>query len=258
MTTRVPDRHVPRDGKPAQWLIPVAFFLLAVGCLLLAGGAFNGAVKSWIETEPWRAVGAALVVVSLLMLLWKLATWLPLPSVSERSIALGDSASSDDYAVDWANDEIRFYIMYAHRSYLGYRLFTVPSIIAAAAIPIIALVPTTDKQQQLLWTATLGAFVTICQSIVQSYRFRDNWLTSVETRNALVKERELFVMRAGHYHASGTNEPGRQLAVRVSQIVAHESDRWSEAQREVQRNAQPEKPRATEPPKERPSTLPEG
>ncbi|HET7232316.1 MAG TPA: DUF4231 domain-containing protein [Longimicrobium sp.] len=94
-------------------------------------------------------------------------------------------------------------------------------VVAAAAIPVLALSPMYDAR---LITAALGAFVTVLEAFQQIYRFRDTWLNYRSTAEAI--RRDLLLYGSGGGPFGDAPDRNRLLAERIAAVTAQENTRW--------------------------------
>jgi len=157
-------------------------------------------------------------------------------------------------AEKWVNEELAFYRRYGYAQNRWYWLCRVPIIVFAASIPIVSLI-IQNKDAATKAAAVLGATIAILEALSTSFRFRDNWLTSIAARDRLLLEGRLCAAVAGPY--SGMNEEKR-CSLFVERAVGHiqaESYEWSRNQlrKDLQQAAEEAKSR-----QEPPHAPPEG
>src|ERR1044071_2840208 len=102
-------------------------------------------------------------------------------------------------------------------------------ILAAAAIPIIALLPNADRNN--LVVAGLGALITVLEGFQQFFRFRDSWLNYRSTAEAI--RRDLLLFGSGGAPFSDAPDRNRMLAERLAGLTAEENTKWVEYSRQA-------------------------
>jgi len=141
-------------------------------------------------------------------------------SGAARSGASGclDDAPRLDWLICWYERE-------AMRKNRAHKTLRVASILAAASIPVLAA-----ASAQPVFGAFLGGGVVALEAIQELFQFQRNYVTFATTKEALKRERALYLASAGPYRQSNTREPDRLLAERIEALVATETAGWADIQ----------------------------
>lgn len=142
------------------------------------------------------------------------------PSEATRPARSG--CADDALRLDWL---ICWYEREARRKNVAHKALRVTSIVAAAAIPVLAA-----ASAQPVFGAILGGSVVALEAIQELFQFQRNHVTFATTKEALKRERALYLAAAGPYRRSNTQEPDRLLAERVETLVAVETAGWADLQ----------------------------
>ena len=132
-----------------------------------------------------------------------------------------------DAVMERLADQIAWYEREAARNNALYKVLRVASIGAAAAIPVL-----TAAQAPTVWAAFLGSTVVALEGVQGLFKFHANWVSFAATKEALKRERALFLAGADRY--ARTLEPLRVLAERSEALAARETDAWAELVRGVE------------------------
>lgn len=115
-------------------------------------------------------------------------------------------------------DQIGWYDKRSGRAQKMYKGIQAVTIVAAAAIPIVA--PWAAWQV----AAVLGGAVVVLQSVQAVNQYQHNWITYRSTCEELKHEKYLFLAQAGPYEAD--EAPERVLAERIEETVSQEHAKW--------------------------------
>lgn len=119
------------------------------------------------------------------------------------------------------DSQICWYDVEASRNNLGDKLSKLVGIIAAALVPVVTVASASP------WLgAGLAAVAVIAQAMQELFQFQRNWITFAAAREALKRERYLYLARAGDYSSKSQSSPGL-LAVRVERIISQETSTWA-------------------------------
>ena len=130
-------------------------------------------------------------------------------------------------------DQIGWYDRNSSKAGLWYKLMKVLQLVAAAAIPVAAILNAPKAVP-----GVLGSLIVVLEGVQQLFRNHENWVTYRSTCEALKRERFLYLARAGPY--AGLTLPQVLLAERVEALASQEHDKWVSNQTE-----QPHKPGST-------------
>jgi hypothetical protein len=217
----IPDARAESTRQVVRWSFGTLIFALLV---VVADFGRDFLFRLW-RIAPIGTIGIAVASVAAGTLI--IATIAGRRSKSERSSKDQDDGTRGEvYTLQHAEEDIDFYSEYLAKNSRAYRTLAAVSLLGAAAIPIVAL---SASASSALWTAILGAVVTVSQGLLQTFRYRENWLGSVEAQEALIREVGLYKALAGPYHPKATSEPAKEFAVRTARISADEASRWSAA-----------------------------
>ncbi|CCH35567.1 putative membrane protein [Saccharothrix espanaensis DSM 44229] len=120
------------------------------------------------------------------------------------------------------------YVDAAKRARRRHGLLEVTSILAAAAIPPVALLTELD-----LATALLGATVVASSALRPLFQWKENWLARTNVRYTIEREVNLYTIGAAPYDDPDSD---RKLVQTVEQIAFDERQKWV-ARREVTTDA---------------------
>jgi Protein of unknown function (DUF4231) len=137
-------------------------------------------------------------------------------------------AREAETSVPWQRleDQVSWYDEKSQGSQRAYKRIKVVQLVAAAAIPVVAVAEATA------WvTAALGGVVLVLEGLQQLGQYQQNWITYRSTCEALKHEKFLFLARAGPYADSVATD--RVLAERVESLVSQEHAKWAAAREEA-------------------------
>ena len=120
-------------------------------------------------------------------------------------------------------EQIDWYERSARRNNFGHKTCKIVAIISAAAVTVLAA-----ASMPALLVASLGAVVVAVQGIQEVVQFQANWINSGRAKEALKRERALYMADAGPY--ARANNPDRMLAERTEAVASMELDSWTESQ----------------------------
>jgi hypothetical protein len=120
----------------------------------------------------------------------------------------------------------RWYSQSAQRSRRWFTAFKVISIIAAAAIPVLAGFGGEWLGSYLtLALGLLGAVIVIIEGLLRLFQWEQHWLNYRTTKLALDREHALYLAAAGPYAES--KDARRLLAETVEDLLSRENQSWS-------------------------------
>jgi hypothetical protein len=117
------------------------------------------------------------------------------------------------------DDQIRSYDRQAFVNNLAHKGLRVASIGAAAAIPVLAVFGARPEVM-----AILGAGIVASEGIQELFQLQSNGAVFVSTREALKRQKYLYLSRGGLY--ARARDPHRMLAEQVEALVARETSGW--------------------------------
>ena len=130
-----------------------------------------------------------------------------------------------DPTVERLENQISWYEDRSARDQRDFKRLKYVEIVAAASIPVVAVVTDTP-----LVPAILGAVIVVIEAILHLNQYQRNWLVYRSTAEALKSERALYLAGAGNYGA--TSNPRALLAERVEGMLSHEHTKWVSEQEE--------------------------
>lgn len=117
---------------------------------------------------------------------------------------------------------LRWYDSKASLSRILYLTAKVVELVAAAAIPIVAIL-----QVDRVLIASLGAAIAVVAGLEQLFRFQERWINYRRTAEALRTELFLYRTNAGPYGQQPSESAAAQLlANRSADHFLRESNRW--------------------------------
>ena len=120
-------------------------------------------------------------------------------------------------------DQIAWYESSARFNNWGLKVAKLVSVVTAAAVAVLAAAASPP-----LVVASLGAVIVVAQGVQEVFQFQAFWINSGRTKEALKRERALYIADAGPY--AQTDNPDRLLAERTEAITASELATWVESQ----------------------------
>jgi hypothetical protein len=93
-------------------------------------------------------------------------------------------------------------------------------IVAAASIPVLAAIDTDVRV-----AAILGALIVVLEGLQHVNQYQSNWISYRSTCEALIREKYLFLARAGPYKS--LRRPELRLAQRVENAIAQQEAQWA-------------------------------
>jgi hypothetical protein len=124
-------------------------------------------------------------------------------------------------------DQIAWYDAKSAHHQRWYKYVKVTQIVAAAAIPVLAIV-----RLNHLVTGALGALIVVLEGFQGLYQFQSNWIAYRSTCEDLKHEKFLHLARAGPY--ASASDPGVLLAERVESLVSREHAKWVASQEKAE------------------------
>lgn len=139
-------------------------------------------------------------------------------------------ATAEHATLERLEDEIRWYDEKSARSQRLFKWLKFTEIVAAAAIPLLAVfdAPTAAA-------AVLGGVILVLEGLQHVNQYQSNWTTYRTTCEALKHEKFLYLARAGPY--DGEN-PHPLLAERIEGLISQENAMWVSARQEPRQPAE--------------------
>lgn len=132
----------------------------------------------------------------------------------------GDGARlADSPAGAWLEEQIAWYDVKSEHNQRWFKGLKIVQIVTAAAIPVAAAA---SAPAAVLGGG--GAAIVILEGLQQLQQYQQNWITYRSTRERLVRERLLFLSRAGPYATAP--DPDALLAERVEVLGSEENAAW--------------------------------
>lgn len=135
--------------------------------------------------------------------------------------------SGTDAAHERLDDQIAWYDRKASFNRTAFKIFKLWTILAAAAVPLLAAFGVTDVRI----LATLSATIAVAETVQQLNQYQANWISYRSTCEALRHEKYLYLSSAGPY--AGVDNRTRLLAERVEALAAQENSKWITGQQSL-------------------------
>jgi len=140
-----------------------------------------------------------------------------------------------DYIEQRIGKQAGYHSKRACRSQLTYRRFQTAAIILGALTPLLLafnllLVPPAKQFGQYVFTLMpimAAVSLTVVQSFLSTYQYKDHWLESRATKEALDQELYLYRLGAGPYQSVANADA--LLVERCETIIGTERDSWVSA-----------------------------
>lgn len=137
----------------------------------------------------------------------------------------GFKKSQSRSAVEELHQQIDWYHCASARARLYYSLAKGTELLAATAIPILAISGVTDANLKI-WAAILGSIVTLSAAWQSVCQWHSKWVSWRSTWQDLISERILFQEKGGPYEKEA--EPDKVLAKNLCAILKREFSEWRE------------------------------
>jgi len=133
--------------------------------------------------------------------------------------------SESDPVLARLRSQLAWYSQSAQKSKRWFTVFKVTSIIAAAAIPVLAGFGVDWLGSYLtLALGLLGAVIVIIEGLLRLFQWEQHWLNYRTTKLALDREHALYLAAAGPYAES--KDARRLLAETVEDLLSRENQSW--------------------------------
>ncbi|MGC2112717.1 MAG: DUF4231 domain-containing protein [Candidatus Korobacteraceae bacterium] len=127
-------------------------------------------------------------------------------------------------------DQIRWYDQKSTRNMRWFKRLKITEILAAAAIPFLAVSNVPDSR----WiTGALGMLITVLEGMLQLNQYHENWIGYRSTCESLKHEKFTFLAHAAPY--SNVSDPRALLAERIESLVSQEHAKWASIQQQEPR-----------------------
>ena len=136
----------------------------------------------------------------------------------DQAVAAGAGAGDDPTWVH-LQESIAWYDRRSGDHQRWYRGLKIAQLAAAAAVPVFA-----GLSASAWVTGGLGSAIVVMEGIQQLYQFQERWLAYRAAHGALLRERHLYLARAGDYATAA--DPHALLAERIEAILSHELAMW--------------------------------
>lgn len=128
-------------------------------------------------------------------------------------------------------DQIRWYDQKSTRNMRWFKRLKIIEIVAAAAIPFVAVSSIPDSK---IITAALGVLITVLEGMLQLNQYHENWISYRSTCESLKHEKFIFLAHAAPY--SNVSDPRALLAERIESLVSQEHAKWASIQQQEPKN----------------------
>jgi len=163
--------------------------------------------------------------------------FVPIVSGATVSQPVTAAAPAADPTLERLEEEIAWYDTKSNRSQRLFKWLKFVEIVAAAAIPIIAVFDAPVDAG-----AVLGALIVVLEGVQHVNQYQSNWTSYRSTCEALRHEKYLFLAGAGPYAA--TERPKALLAERIEGLISQEHAQWVSAREEPVQPAEKPRPSA--------------
>jgi hypothetical protein len=150
-----------------------------------------------------------------------------------------NSGSTNDDTFGRLEDQIAWYDRRSARQRRAFYLLKIVTIVAAAAIPVLAALPS-DVYLNRLVTSSLGALIVIVEGTQQLFQLQTNWLLYRSACESLKREKYLYLANAGPYAIA--RDTRVLLAERIEALISQELGSWTVSQQSTVQGAKPGRP----------------
>jgi hypothetical protein len=133
--------------------------------------------------------------------------------------------SLNDATMERLEDQIGWYDRKSLASQRTYKRMKVTEIIAAAAIPFVAVFKFSFIG---MVTGGLGVVITVLEGMLHLNHYQENWTAYRSTCEALKHEKYTYLGKAAPY--AGVADPHALLAERIESLVSQEHAKWASVQ----------------------------
>lgn len=132
----------------------------------------------------------------------------------------------EQYCKERLLPELAYYDRQAGKNKRCFQAAAAASIVAAAAVPVIA------TAGQIWPMAALGGVASVVIALQSLFKWQENWLKFRRGHQDLEREKFLSVARSGPYASVPDEELLSLFVERVESLIADEHDEWQVVQRE--------------------------
>lgn len=230
------------DSVTYPWIRTAALVGVGVGAVLLVGDAGVSLYRlhpQFLADHQWGMAGALIVIAFTALWLWNWWNDEEGEDEDDPEVSSGEELIKDDplarRVLQWVNEQIDFYDRYGLLHANLYFWFKIPTLVAAALVPVFALA--TGNWTKWV-TAGLGVLIAVLEGVQQVGRYHDNWVAGIATRDQLERERELFLAKAGVYAKPQDGQSSSSLfAERASVLMTQEQGQWLKSRQDVKQDA---------------------
>ena len=144
-----------------------------------------------------------------------------------------DSVTITDYIDNRLKRQMKYHSDTAKKSQATYRRLQAAAIVLGALTPLLLafnllLVPPARQVSQYVFTLlpiVASVTATVVQSFLATYRYKDLWLESRTTKEALDQELYLYEHGTGPY--ASQSDPDALLVERAESVISGERESWT-------------------------------
>jgi hypothetical protein len=153
-----------------------------------------------------------------------------------------ESPPAGDATLERLDDQIEWYDRHSARQRRFFYFLKVVTIVAAASIPLLAVISPNSGWDKIV-PSLLGGLIVVIEGIQQLFQLHDSWILYRSTCESLRSEKYLYLGNAGPYAAA--QNPHALLAERVESLVSQEMASWISSQQSSQQVGKSRQPAAT-------------
>lgn len=124
-------------------------------------------------------------------------------------------------------EQITWYDSRSLRNQKAYKRIKVIEIVAAAVIPLVAVVNIPHSRTV---TGGLGVLITVLEGLLHLNQYQQNWTTFRSTCEALKHEKYIYLAKAAPY--ANVGDAYALLAERIESLVSQEHAKWTASQQQ--------------------------
>lgn len=131
----------------------------------------------------------------------------------------------EDYLEGRLKEQLDYHSKQARKNKKNFYALQFVIIITSALVPIVnVIIPGGDLVR--LTSSILGGIIVVITSVMQLYKYQENWILFRTTQELLKKEKFLYLNDAGDYAQLDPKEKKRQLVERVEDLVSSETAKY--------------------------------
>lgn len=138
---------------------------------------------------------------------------------------------SSDSGYERLEEQIAWYDRKSGEAQLYFKLTKYFTIMAAAAIPVVALYDCKEI------VAVLGSLIAVFEGASQLNQWQHNWITYRSTCEALRHEKFTYIERADPYDIEDDKGARKLLVERVESLISTEHSKWIAVQDDSAKNS---------------------